>query len=116
MEANLFKGTEEPATSADIEAIEQEYGFTLPDDYKAHLLTHNGGWPTRTTFLQPEPDEPGEFIAREVSEFASVGAGENTLEDNLEQFSGECGKSCSLGDASLFDRFMRTGSSRSCQW
>lgn len=83
MEANLFKGTEEPATSADIEAIEQEYGFTLPDDYKAHLLTHNGGWPTRTTFLQPDPDEPGEFIAREVSEFASVGSGENTLEDNL---------------------------------
>lgn len=89
METNPFKGTERNISMADIEALEQECNFTLPADYKAHLLKNNGGWPTYTAFLQPDPDEPGKFISREVSEFAALKHGENTLEDNLMMLGGD---------------------------
>jgi hypothetical protein len=41
----LFTGTEQAVTAVDLQAVEQEYDLQLPDDYKAHLLTYNGGWP-----------------------------------------------------------------------
>ncbi|WP_046246017.1 SMI1/KNR4 family protein [Hymenobacter terrenus] len=82
MEPNLFSGTEEPATLSDIAAIEQQYGFTLPDDYKAHLLQYNGGWPERSIFMEVRPD--GEQIARDISDFYSVRYGDITLESGLE--------------------------------
>ena len=87
MEPNAFIGTKEPATQADVEAIEHEYGFTLPDDYKAHILRYNGGWPQRTTFMQLEED--GEQIARDVSDFKSVRHGTGTLERSLSSLRSE---------------------------
>ncbi|WP_046244998.1 SMI1/KNR4 family protein [Hymenobacter terrenus] len=82
LETNPFVGTEQPATPADLEAIEQQYGFTLPEDYKAHLLRYNGGWPKRRTFVEVQPD--GEQVERDISDFYSVGHGTGTLEESLE--------------------------------
>jgi hypothetical protein len=83
MEPNIFSGTKAPANLADIEAIEQAYGFTLPEDYKAHILQHNGGTPTRRTFLQPVWNEPSRFVEREVNDFYSIKNGGDTLESAL---------------------------------
>lgn len=78
-----FRGTKEPATPADFQAIETAYGFVLPADYKAHLLAHNGGWPTdRTTFFQPWED--GTLVARTLSDMKSLRHGQNTLERSLQ--------------------------------
>ncbi|MBF9219806.1 SMI1/KNR4 family protein [Hymenobacter ruricola] len=81
MEPNPFVSTKEPATLADIQAIEQEYHFTLPEDYKAHLLVHNGGWPTRKIFLQQNED--GSQTAQKISDFKSVKHGPSKLERSL---------------------------------
>lgn len=82
MEPNPFISTEEPATPADLQAIERQYGFTLPADYKAHVLRHNGGWPARGTFVEVKPD--GRRVERDISEFKSVRHGDTTLEESLE--------------------------------
>lgn len=82
MEPNLFLETDQPATLADISAIEQQYGFTLPDDYKQHILAHNGGFPQRETFIEIDPD--GDQIERDVNYFYSVRYGVSTLERTLE--------------------------------
>lgn len=77
-----FTGTKAPATPADLQALETEYGFTLPADYKNHLLAHNGGWPAdRDTFVQELGD--GRRVARAVSDFYSVRHGAMLLEDAL---------------------------------
>lgn len=67
---------------ADILAIEQQYGFTLPDDYKQHMLACNGGFPQRRTFVEIDPD--GDQIERDVNNFYSVRYGVSTLERTLE--------------------------------
>ena len=82
MEPTPFTGTKEPAAPADLAAIEQEYGFTLPSDYKAHILRVNGGWAARSTFLEVAPD--GSQVARRVNDFYSVRYGSDTLESSLE--------------------------------
>lgn len=82
MEPNPFISTKEPATLADIQAIEREYDFVLPEDYKAHLLANNGGWPTRKTFIQLAED--GERIERRISDFKSIKHGPLKLERSLE--------------------------------
>lgn len=45
---NSFSECGPPIGEADVVAIEQELGFSLPKDYRAFLLAHNGG--------RPEPD------------------------------------------------------------
>jgi cell wall assembly regulator SMI1 len=81
MKPNIV-GTREPATRADIAAIEQKYGFTLPKDYKIHLLKYNGGWPKgRDTFIQT--DENGGMVERCLSDFKSIKYGDTTLESSL---------------------------------
>lgn len=82
MEPNPFLQTDQPATMADILAIEQQYGFTLPDDYKQHMLACNGGFPQRRTFVEIDPD--GDQIERDVNNFYSVRYGVSTLERTLE--------------------------------
>ena len=81
MEPNPFISTKEPATAADLAAIEQEYQFTLPADYKAHLLVNNGGWPTRKVFVQQLAD--GGQVERKISDFKSVKYGPLKLERSL---------------------------------
>ncbi|WP_046246768.1 SMI1/KNR4 family protein [Hymenobacter terrenus] len=89
MTPHYFIGTQEPATLADIEAIEQQYGFTLPADYKAHLLQYNGGWPRdRDTFLQLDPVD-GEHVERSVNQFKPVKNGDYTLESSLRSLRSE---------------------------
>ncbi|WP_052733016.1 SMI1/KNR4 family protein [Hymenobacter terrenus] len=87
MEPNSFIGTKEPASLADIEAIEREYEFTLPDDYKAHILQHNGGWPRYKSFLQLS--ENGEQVVRKISDFKSIKYGGTTLERSLKSLYSE---------------------------
>ncbi|HEX8329682.1 MAG TPA: SMI1/KNR4 family protein [Hymenobacter sp.] len=82
MEPNPFTNTQEPATPADLVAVEQKYQFTLPTDYKAHLLQHNGGRPARRTFIERQPS--GREVKRKISDFYSVGHGKNTLERSVE--------------------------------
>jgi hypothetical protein len=85
MESNPFKGTEQPVAPSDITAIEQHYGFTLPDDYKAHLLLYNGGRPQRRVFMEVRPD--GRQVPRKISDFYSVRYGKPNLEKSLELLS-----------------------------
>ena len=85
MEPNPFIGTEEPIALADIEAIEQQYGFILPADYKAHLLQYNGGCTQRSVFIELQPD--GSQVERGISNFYSVRYGMSTLESSLESLS-----------------------------
>jgi cell wall assembly regulator SMI1 len=81
MEPNPFSGTKEAATPADIAALEQDYDFTLPADYKAHLLRYNGGWPLRKAF--PQPTDDGQTVVRKISDFKSIKYGPTTLERSL---------------------------------
>ncbi|HLK97820.1 MAG TPA: SMI1/KNR4 family protein [Hymenobacter sp.] len=85
MEPNFFAGTEQPATPADLLAIEEQYGFTLPEDYKNHLLLHNGGRPQRRTFI--ETQSSGRLVGRKISDFYSVRYGKPNLERSLELLS-----------------------------
>ena len=82
MDPNPFTRTQEPASPGDLAAIEQTYQFTLPTDYKAHLLQYNGGRPARRTFLELQPN--GREVKRKISDFYSVRYGKNTLERSLE--------------------------------
>jgi cell wall assembly regulator SMI1 len=66
----LFFGVEQPVTTADVEAIEQEYGFKLPEDYKTHIIEHNGGWPSRKIFWQVNTDEHS--VERRISDLYSI--------------------------------------------
>ncbi|RZJ56793.1 MAG: SMI1/KNR4 family protein, partial [Hymenobacter sp.] len=84
MEPLVFKGTERPITPVDLQAVEQQYSFTLPDDYKAHLLRSNGGWPVRDTFFQPDPEGKGQVVKRSVNSFYAVRYGDDTLEESME--------------------------------
>ena len=85
MESNPFKGTEQPVAPSDITAIEQQYGFTLPDDYKAHLLLYNGGRPQRRVFMEVQSN--GRQVPRKISDFYSVRYGKPNLEKSLELLS-----------------------------
>ncbi len=66
MAAPVFIRTAEPASPAAIQAIEQEYGFTLPDDYKAHLLRYNGVGPVASAEVLDACDEGGLLIWQEL--------------------------------------------------
>jgi hypothetical protein len=81
MESNSWIGTKAPATQADLAAIERQHGFTLPEDYKTHILRYNGGWPDKATFVQFLPD--GERVDRSISDFYSVHQGTNTVEEAI---------------------------------
>jgi hypothetical protein len=69
-----FARTAEMATLADIKAFETKIGVGLPEDYKAHLLRFNGGFPRRDTFLKGND----EFV---VNKLFSIGSGNMTLDD-----------------------------------
>ncbi|RZJ86428.1 MAG: hypothetical protein EOO60_13435 [Hymenobacter sp.] len=70
--------TKEAATPANIAVIEQQYGFTLPTDYKAHILVANGGRSQRRS-IQAD----GDHVTRDISAFYSVWHGISTLESLL---------------------------------
>lgn len=82
MEPNSFVRTQKTAELADVESLERAYGFTLPSDYKAHILAHNGGRPARRTFVQVDSD--GQTVERKLRSFYPVKNGEDTLKDVLE--------------------------------
>lgn len=85
----LFTGTEQAVTAVDLQAVEQEYDLQLPDDYKAHLLTYNGGWPQQRASFQQPAESTTQPIIRTISDFYPVKYGELTLEDALEDFEGQ---------------------------
>ena len=81
MELNPFTRTQDPITIADIQAIEEKYGFTLPEDYKEHLLQNNGGRPKRRVF--PQATDEGRIVERKIRSFYPVKNGMITLESAL---------------------------------
>ncbi|UYZ61406.1 SMI1/KNR4 family protein [Hymenobacter weizhouensis] len=76
-----FVRSAEPATLVILQAIEEQYGFILPDDYKAHILHHNGGFPNRNIFLG---EDGRRYI---VNKFKPVGGGKGSFERGLESLS-----------------------------
>lgn len=88
MEPNSFKGTKPQINLSDLQTIEQEHGFVLPDDYKTHLLQFNGGWPTRRAFLQPAQEAAAQPVERKISDFYAVRYGEDTLEESIDSLRG----------------------------
>ncbi|RZJ95392.1 MAG: SMI1/KNR4 family protein [Hymenobacter sp.] len=89
MQTHEFVGTREALTLADLAVLEATHDFTLPTDYKAHLLAHNGGWIRGgAMFLQPATAEE-EAIERDISNFNAVKYGKNTVESSLEDLSGD---------------------------
>lgn len=77
---NSFAQAERLAAYEDVQSVEQEHGLALPEDYKAHILKINGGYPQRDTFPLPG-DEPRQLT---VNAFYPVRYGEDTLEDALD--------------------------------
>ena len=71
-----------PASVDHLTAIEQAYDFTLPEEYKAHLLQHNGGFPDRDSFYV-------EAKKYTVNKFRPVGGGKGSLEVGLESLRDE---------------------------
>jgi len=74
METQTFLHTASPATEVDLQAFESTHGIELPNDYKAHLMASNGGYPKRRTFFKDNQ----EFT---VNQFFSAGSGSMTLHD-----------------------------------
>lgn len=56
-------------TSAELDRFEQQFGITLPPDYRAFLLNYNGGVPDPSKVHRPS-DSPGAFLY--VSTFHGV--------------------------------------------
>jgi hypothetical protein len=81
VEDNPFVRSQEPIVLTDIQAVEQRYGFVLPDDYKALILTYNGGRPLRRTFIQI--DAEGQPIERKLRSFYAIKNGPDPLENVL---------------------------------
>lgn len=83
MNTPSFARIREAATAADVVAVEQRYGFTLPADYVAHILAVNGGSPQPDRF--ETVDAAGEPRAFVVNKFYSVKhGGSSALETALE--------------------------------
>ena len=78
----FFIRVQAPATEADLAAVEQQYGFVLPADYKAHILNTNGGYPKKRSFFKDDTD--GTHREYQVNQFKSVRYGSPTLERSLE--------------------------------
>ncbi|WP_322047669.1 SMI1/KNR4 family protein [Paraburkholderia sp. J67] len=74
---------------ADIEKIERDFGFQLPEPMKAHYLKWNGGMPTLDWFPMEDDWEP-----IWVHEFLPVGTQENdkpTIQSVYAQVAGKAG-------------------------
>lgn len=78
----VFVRAQDSVTPAQLEAIEQQYGFVLPTDYKQHLLRINGGYPKKRSFFKI--DEDGIQREYQVNQFKAVQHGSATLERSLE--------------------------------
>lgn len=87
MEDNIFLLTELPASTEDVATLEARHHFLLPDDYRSHLLSTNGGFPKKRTFLKP--DEEGQPVAYTLNKFYSVGTGSMTVEESLRLAGGD---------------------------
>jgi hypothetical protein len=72
---NQFTLTKQPITEAEFSAFGQEIGFNLPEGYKHHMLKFNGGSPEKDCFK-----------GLRIAHFNSIKYGNDTLEDNIEDF------------------------------
>lgn len=72
---NKFVSTEQNITLHDITVFEENLGYKFPESYKKHIMQHNGG--------KPEKDY---IQGLRVSYFNPIKYGDDTLEDNIEDF------------------------------
>ncbi|HLP84541.1 MAG TPA: SMI1/KNR4 family protein [Phycisphaerales bacterium] len=66
-----------PTSEAEVIAFEQRIGATLPADYRAFLVTHNGGKPTTPYFSYPGAD--GKPDPTWVTRFGELGLSASDL-------------------------------------
>lgn len=79
-----FTNTERQLSDRDIDVIELMVGLKFPDQYRKHLLMHNGGQckPNVFTFV-----EKGKFSDSQVDRFLAIYDGEyDNLKDDIEIF------------------------------
>ena len=50
MPIRTIKDPEQPLTASDLDGLESRLKITLPSDYRAFLLKHNGGHPIPSRF------------------------------------------------------------------
>ena len=75
MAANRFRKCAQAITDAEIDALAELAGSPLPDSFRAHYLTYNGGVPER--FWWDSLDENSPY---KVNEFFPISRGRRTLE------------------------------------
>jgi hypothetical protein len=69
--AVTFLATKPSAADADIRALEQSLGVPLPNQYRAHLLAHNGGHPNPDLIIYR--DRQGRSHGSDIAWFFNVG-------------------------------------------
>ena len=89
MEPREYLGTNQAPATADFEALEVKYSFKLPEEYKAHLLQHNGGRIRGGAMFQQPATEDGARPQRRLRNFKSVRYGTSTVEKALENMRDE---------------------------
>lgn len=75
-----FKNTQRQIQLIELKQFEQDIGLTLPDEYKGHLLTHNGGQCSPNVF---DFTERGVKTSSNVDWFLALYEGEY---DNLRRY------------------------------
>jgi len=51
---NLFIDTNKPISEADIDYVEQQFGFKFPKEIRSHFLEYNGGCPEKYVFKKDD--------------------------------------------------------------
>ncbi len=69
--------TETEITEAELASFETQYGLNLPEDYRQHILSFNGGVPTESYFFADDE----EFL---ISSFLPILHGNNTVNKLLD--------------------------------
>ena len=77
MQDNPFVDFEQPITSADLDAVEQRFGFAFPRELRAHYLNYNGGCPTKYLFAKDDR-------VHVVQQFLALRYGADTFEQTFE--------------------------------
>ena len=71
-----FTNTAHAITTADLNELEEKYGFAFPQDFRLHYLRYNGGSPTKCLY-----NKGGDIFV--LQEFLPVKFGEGRLEDSF---------------------------------
>lgn len=78
MAENKFRKCDKPVSATDLDALAAKVNFSLPEDFRAHYATSNGGVPERAWW-----DSLDEHAPCQVTEFKAVKPG---AKNGLEQY------------------------------